>query len=187
MNKKTRISLITLSLSLVLITTILSSSAYLTDSDSTTSSFRLATGADFGIQIDGTEFNDELIFPGDTFDLVPKVINNGSYPAYVFAEIDKSDEFSIVGLSDDWKQLTSVSDRQVYYYGGTDNENHPTLTSLDPDSESLLFQSVKLSEDVSLQQEGESDELRVTVTFYAIQTANMSSTDPATVWGLIGQ
>ena len=116
-----RIQLLLIVSSLLVLTSVLNVSAYLTDSQTYSSSFHVASGEDFGIHLDGEIYEDKAIFPGEKIDMHVSVTNTGTHDAYVFLVIDMPNIFN-VKIDDEWKTFTTSTNQIVYYYGD-DNGN----------------------------------------------------------------
>ncbi len=171
--KNTRFHLLLLAFSLFVISSIFGLSAYLTETSTYSGTFRTATGRELGFSVSGNAFEDTIIIPGDTVDLSAKVEVSGSTPLYVFVKIDVSEPLTITGFSSSWHQM---GDTNIYYYGTASS-----LVPLDTTNPSVaIFDGVKLSAS-----ENTDSSYFLTVTGYAIQTKNISSSDPSAVWSMV--
>ena len=173
MKKSTRLHLLVLAFSLLVISFVLGLSAYLTETSSYSGTFRTATGKELGFQVTGNAFDDAILTPGDTVDLSVKAEVSGSIPLYVFVKIDISEPLAITCMKNTWQQM---NDSNIYYYGTASS-----LVPLDTTNPSAaIFDGVSLSSDA-----GTDSSYYVSVTGYAIQTKNIPSSDPAAVWGMV--
>ena len=173
-----RIQFLIIVLSLAITTTVLGLSAYLTDTDEYTSSFRTVTGNELGFKIVGTVYNNETIVPGDTVPVDASVVIEKANDLYVFIEIDVPSAFIINGFNTDaWRTVPGYTN--VYYYGsqtrlvplGTENGN-----TVD------IFDSLTLSPEVT-----NGEDFSVNIVGYAIQADYIdASSSPAEVFAMIG-
>lgn len=172
--KNTRFQLIIIALCLLLTTTALCLSAYLTDMKSIGSTFRTASGDEFGIELSGTEYTDQTVLPGDTIQISPTITNSGDYGAYVFVETSLTDGMSVDmdSFDDTWSQLSDG----VYYYGA-----NGTVAEVAADVNTSPFENIVYSA-AATDKEGTS--LEVTITAYAVQSTNITDTNASSVWAL---
>lgn len=171
--KSTRFHLLLLAASLFVISSIFGLSAYLTETSSYSGTFRTATGRELGFSVSGNAFEGSVVIPGDTVSLDAKAEVTGSTPLYVFVSIDISEPLTITGLSSSWQRM---GDSNIYYYGTTSD-----LVALDTNNSSVkIFDGVTLSAS-----ENTDSSYFLTVTGYAIQTKNISSSDPSAVWTMV--
>ena len=96
-----------IALSLVIISTVLGLSAYITGESRYDGQFRVAAGSELGFSITGEKFDSEnlrLVVPGDTVDVNAVATVSENTPLYVFVELDipagceKVDSFLADGL-----------------------------------------------------------------------------------------
>lgn len=110
------IQLCVIAFSLVMATTVLGLSAYLTDTQTYSGTFRTASGTELGFQLTGETYDDTLVIPGDTIPV--NAIASISQPndLYLFVEIDASSAFKLEGFkSAYWRPVSE--DSNTYYYG----------------------------------------------------------------------
>ena len=172
-----RIQFLIMAISLAVTSTILGLSAYLTDTDEYSSTFHTAAGDELGFKLTGEDYDDALIFPGDTVALNAHAKIEKPIDLYVFVKLDIPSDFTVLGFNDDeWTPLSEGSN--IYYYGNS------SLVSLGKTngSDSRILDGIRLSTDV------EGDEgYTVTITGYAIQADNIpSSSTPLQVFNMIG-
>ena len=171
--KNTHFHLLLLVASLFVISSIFGLSAYLTETSSYSGTFRTATGKELGFQVTGNAFEDTIVVPGDSVDLSARAEVSGSTPLYVFVKIDVSEPLTITGFSSSWHQMGATN---IYYYGTATD-----LVAIDTNNPSVaIFDGITLSSDA-----GTDSSYYLTVTGYAIQTKNISSSDPAAVWSMV--
>ena len=172
-----RIQFLVIALSLAVTTTVLSLSAFLTDTDIYQGTFRTALGDELGFKLTGDAHEDEAILPGGTVDLNVCAEIDKPNDLYLFVELDIPSDFERVGFnSTEWHPISEGSN--IYYFG-----NATTLVSLGKTNgtDSDILDGIKLSPEV---EGGES--YTVTITGYAIQAANINSTSPTAVFNMIG-
>ena len=172
--KNTRLHFLVIAVSLALTTTVLGLSAYLTDHEEMTSTFVTVSGDQFGISLSGTEYTDQTILPGDTIEIAPTVTNEGNYDAYVFVETAMDGDFAVDmnTFDDQWTQLQDG----VYYYGSAGS-----VTPFSDGASSSPFENIIYS---SAADDQNGTPLEVTVSAYAVQAANITNTNAASVWSL---
>ena len=170
----TRAHLLIIAASLVLLTGILSLSAYLTDQETAHFSFNTFEGAGVNITLAAESHtqNADLI-PGSISALDPVITNAGTLPAYVFLTTE-SDELSVTGdLGSGWT-LISNNNHTFYVYG--------TSTSLTPLEASMstpaAFETVMLNPDI----DSLSSMYDMTLDAYAIQTTCFENASPIEVF-----
>ena len=172
-----RAGFLVIAISLAITTTILGMSAYLTDTDEYTSTFRTATGNELGFKITGTNYKNEAIIPGDTVYLNSAAVIEKENDLYIFVEIDIPSDFTVHGFDQAiWRPISDASN--IYYYG--------TNTKLVPLG-TTNGSSVNIIESITLSTEVENGrEYTVSITGYAIQADYIpDTTSPATVFGMI--
>ena len=172
-----RVRFLIIAISLAVTTTILGMSAYLTDTDEYSSTFRTATGNELGFRITGTNYKDAEIIPGDTVYLNSAAVIEKENDLYVFVEIDVPSDFTVHGFDKAiWRPITN--DSNIYYYG-TDTKLVPLGTA--------NGSSVNIIESITLSTEVENGrDYTVSITGYAIQADYIpDTTSPATVFGMI--
>jgi hypothetical protein len=172
-----RIQFLVIALSLAVTTTVLGLSAYLTDTDIYQGTFRTALGDELGFKLTGDAHEDEAILPGGTVDLNVCAEIDKPNDLYLFVELDIPSDFEKVGFnSTEWHPISEGSD--IYYFG-----NATSLVSLGKTNgtDSDILDGIKLSTEV---EGGES--YTVTITGYAIQADNISTTSPTAVFEMIG-
>ena len=172
-----RIQFLVIALSLAVTTTVLGLSAFLTDTDIYQGTFRTALGDELGFKLTGDAHEDEAILPGGTVDLNVCAKIDKPNDLYLFVELDIPSDFEKVGFnSTEWHPISEGSD--IYYFG-----NATSLVSLGKTNgtDSDILDGIKLSTEV---EGGES--YTVTITGYAIQADNISTTSPTAVFEMIG-
>ena len=109
-----RAGFLVIAISLAITTTILGMSAYLTDTDEYTSTFRTATGNELGFKITGTNYKNEAIIPGDTVYLNSAAVIEKENDLYVFVEIDVPSDFTVHGFDKAiWRPISNDSNIYV--------------------------------------------------------------------------
>lgn len=172
--KSPRTHLLLLAFSLFTVSLVLGLSAYLTDTKTYNPSFRTATGQELGFEVTGKDYDKAVLVPGGTISLDAKAAVNGETPLYVFIDINTPAALRVLDLNSGWNPIEDGS--TVYYYG-----RNGSLAPLGPGNPSVsILDQVSLSQDA-----GVSDSFYFTITGYAIQTTNLSASDPKAVYELI--
>ena len=153
---------------LVLLTLFVNLSAYLVTSteEPYESSFRTATGSEFGLSISGNEYTDDVVYPGQELNLSPTVTSTTSM--YVFAEVDLGG-LEVENIS--WYPVTGEDG--LYYYGSSDN----SIAALN--GESTIFDVATVPTSA-----GTDTEFSPSIVAYGIQTEGISGT-PDQIWSMI--
>ena len=167
---------------LVLLTLFMSLSAYLVTSteEPYESSFRTATGSEFGLSISGNEYDDDLVYPGQVINLSPTVTSTTDM--YVFAQISLGglsqegyDENE--SISDEWNFLSAdpQTNTKLYFYG-----EGGSIAALN--GESTIFDVATVPTSA-----GTDTEFNPSIVAYGIQTENITGT-PEEIWQeIVGQ
>ena len=97
-----QLNLLILAVSLLIITTVLGLSAYLTGTEQYGQAFTIVADSDIELEISGIEYTGDPIARGQVLELGPTVRNKSSVEAYLFAEITSmnTDVFAIDGGTD---------------------------------------------------------------------------------------
>lgn len=199
-----RIQLLVLASSAAILTSALNLTAYLEDKTETRDdAFFMRYGEELGIDITAPNYaKNASITPGASAAYDPTIINTGNYDAYVFIEIDypteAPDAFSLSGLSSDWYCLSRDGGTAVYAYGSAQSLTVLDAMTKQSGTESTPTETAPLCTDVSLNENPETTDGEgkttpmvqgsyvVSATGYAIQSDGIGSSDPATVWKMIG-
>lgn len=173
-----RIQFLIIALSLAITTTVLGLSAYLTDTDEYSSTFRTATGNELGFKIVGTKYTNESVVPGDTVPIDASVVIEKANDLYVFIEIDVPSAFTINGFNPAvWKTVPGYTN--VYYYG---TQTHLVPLGTENGSSVDIFGSLTLSTEAT-----NGEDYNVNIVGYAIQADYIdASSSPAEVFAMIG-
>ncbi len=169
-----------IALSLVVISTVLGLSAYITGESRYDGQFRVAAGSELGFSITGEKFDSEnlrLVVPGDTVDVNAVATVSENTPLYVFVELDIPAGCEKVDFYDgDWHAMSS--DSNIYYYG-----TNGSLAAMGGEN----IHSVPILRGLTVNQNTQSGEsFSFSITGYAIQTTNLgNASTPETVFNLI--
>ena len=141
------------------------------------------------IDIDLTESKDlDLkMTPGKTITKDPKVtVTDGSEDSYVFVKIEKSenyDEFlEDYAVTDEWKLVTKEGNVRVYYREYEATTGAAEYPVLKDDQVKVLTSVTKAQMDAV--KAGTTPAPTLTFTAYAIQSADLGTTDISTIWAM---
>lgn len=181
--------------------------AYLvTDDGPLTKPIHLQKGTDFDITLYeennedlGYDLSSQTITPGDEEtgeepvdgSMNPKVRNDGDFPVYVFIELTSTDETYMTvttaadsSTSTGWYKM-DVAGRNLYAYG---DAHAMTVVEANGDMTTKLPVTISMKdtvEGVSIKDTKiEHPDQKVQAMAYAIDSTDVSITDPVTVWGL---
>ena len=184
-NISLRTQFLTIAFSLTITTLILGLSAYLTDQTDMNATFTVGRGAEFGIGINTDEYiKDAEIVPGGEAAFDPYVFNEGGHEAFVFMKVTAPAGFELGELGYGWEEVTGVANLYAYC-----DDGHLDELGAKPEEETEESRTTALCDVIKLKSDSELElgKQTITVTAYAIQSAELTSDEPATVWGLINQ
>lgn len=178
-------------ITLLMISSVAGLSAYLTDvTEPLEMPFRMRYGSEFGINIHSDTYQTNAsLAPDAPADLDIYLTNEGNYDVYAFVTVTTSDAaLNIDEIGQEWSLLSSEGNTTTYAYGSTSEMNVLPAMAKNTNGEFMSERTSDLCEKITLdsQIDYQDGTGTITATGYAIQADELTTSDPKTIWQMIG-